>query len=172
MTHLSPRGRLQAHEAALFFRDLSLPVTTVLVSPLPRARETYEIYASLLPLPAPQEMALLTERDFGPFDGKRVKDVIAEIGVSTDPALESLAALTARGMTAMKEIHAHHPGETVAVFTHAQFTKGVLVGINPRIDFWFWLKNCSCSLIEVTDEDMRILAYDLTRENPTGDALP
>ncbi len=56
---LTPEGRLRTREAARGIRRLRLGIDGIWTSPLPRARETAEILARALRLPAPKVSDLL-----------------------------------------------------------------------------------------------------------------
>ena len=77
---LNDTGRAQARDAATALRDtLELP-TFVVSSDLSRARETAEIIAAELDLPAPRQYPQLRERSYGIAEGMRIEEYFERWG--------------------------------------------------------------------------------------------
>jgi len=72
---LTELGRSQARKVAEEIKQRGLQFSTVLCSPLSRAKETAEILTSLSDNPKPSVEPLLIERDFGEMTGKKDSDI-------------------------------------------------------------------------------------------------
>ncbi len=123
--HLNDEGRLQA--AALAERLATLPIAAVYSSPLERARETAAPLAARLGL-AVQIVDGIVETGCGDWTGQLIEDLSKDDlwrQVQTCPSAfrfpggESFAEIQARMIAALEPLRATHPGETVALVSHA-----------------------------------------------------
>jgi probable phosphoglycerate mutase len=131
---LSDAGRDQARALAEFLRDAGVDV--IVTSDLDRARETAQIVADALGLPAPVVDARLRERDVGEISGHTREEIEAKwpgllekwrTGELTKmPGGED--DITPRVSAAMQDIAAAPEGTTVLVVTHG--------GVIGAIDRW------------------------------------
>lgn len=120
-------GRRQAHELVAPFADAGF--CAVWSSPLVRARETAEIIAGALRLPAPSCHEGLKERNFGAIQGIP-KDELAELNpalleqiLRRNPAAsfvdgESMDEFADRVLGAITDIGTRNRGRRVLVITH------------------------------------------------------
>lgn len=130
---LSPEGEEHAERLARLLA--TTPITAVYASPLRRA------LATAGPLAATHGLTVtvasdLREIDFGDLEGVLLSEVEARFPVEarwTDapssaafPNGESVAALCARSTATVRGIVERHPGETVAVVTHAVVIRAIL----------------------------------------------
>jgi len=130
---LSDLGRRQAEAAAAALADL--PVTALYASDLARARGTAEAASRALGRQV-TGLRALRERDFGAWEGRAVADLARDApddlaalwgdGAFAPPGGESLDALAARVLPAVRRIVAGHPGADVAVVGHAGAHRAVL----------------------------------------------
>ncbi len=106
---LTDRGREQARRVGRWARGLGL--TRIYTSPLRRARETADAVAALTLVPVVVE-PLLAETRMGRWDGRRIREVVAEDGdayrawhedpgTNPPPGGESMADLAARMQAAL-----------------------------------------------------------------------
>ena len=120
-------GRSQAIDLALSVE--SAGITAIWSSPLQRARETAEIVASRLGLPAPSCHNGLKERRFGAIQGipkaelGELNPVLLQQILKRNPAThfedgESMDEFADRVITAITDIGELHAGERVLVITH------------------------------------------------------
>ena len=120
-------GRSQAIDLALSVE--SAGITAIWSSPLQRARETAEIVASRLGLPAPSCHDGLKERHFGAIQGipkaelGELNPVLLQQILKRNPAThfedgESMDEFADRVITAITDIGELHAGERVLVITH------------------------------------------------------
>jgi broad specificity phosphatase PhoE len=133
---LSPLGKRQAVELAE--RLAGEELGAVYSSPLGRARETAVVVAARHEL-APLELAGLSEIDFGRLEGltyaeaeRRFPEVyrrwMQEPLRVRFPGGEDYESLRRRASEALDEIRRRHPGETVAVVSHAGPLRAWLAG--------------------------------------------
>lgn len=165
---INEQGRRQARKLGGSFADQGFEA--VWSSPLVRARETAEIVAGILRLPAPICHAGLKERHFGAFQGIP-KDELAEL----NPALfaqilrrnpnaqfvggESMDEFADRVLNAFSEIGAQHTGGRVLVITHgwvmdvvtrklAGLARNAILHVKRRNGECVWLEVAGSPLVE------------------------
>jgi probable phosphoglycerate mutase len=130
---LSPHGRAQAAELAHALRTTS--VEAIYSSPLARAMNTARAIAAgrNLRVRAADD---LNEVNFGEWSGRTFTDLEslprwrtynAARSWAPVPGGEDAAALTARTIAALERIHAAHPGQTVAVVSHAEVIRAAVL---------------------------------------------
>jgi probable phosphomutase (TIGR03848 family) len=136
---LDATGRDQAARTAE--RLAVVPLVAVVSSPLERCRETAQaIVERQDAAPRTPVDDRLTECDYGAWQGRTLRDLAAEplwATVQTQPSAavfpggESLAAMQARAVAAVRELDAafeaeHGPGAVWAAVTHGDIVKAVL----------------------------------------------
>jgi probable phosphoglycerate mutase len=131
--HLNAVGRDQA--AALPARLGGVHVSAMYASPLERARETAQPIADARGLRVEIERRFI-EVDFGGWTGRRFADLAndphwqlynAFRGVTRPPNGESLLDVQKRTVEALLDLRERHPGETVAVVSHADTLRAILL---------------------------------------------
>jgi probable phosphomutase (TIGR03848 family) len=163
--HLNEEGRTQAQDLAL--RLAGLPFAAVYSSPLERAVQTAEPIATTLQLQTILCDDFL-ELNFGEWTGKN----IAELRDSRDfqlfnsfrsstliPGGESMAEAQARIIRGLQKLRAKHPGQTVAVVSHADLIKSALMffaGMPLDLFQRIEISPASVSIVEVYEETARI----------------
>lgn len=140
--HLNAEGREQAAE--LPGKLGSVPIAALYASPLERTRETAQSIADARGLRVNLEPRFL-EVDFGEWTGRRFADLAADPdwqlynavrGVTRPPGGESLLDVQKRAVSAVLDLHAHHPDDVVAVVSHADTLRAVLqYFLSVPIDF-------------------------------------
>lgn len=130
--HLSDAGQEQAREVAQ--RLEGLPLTAIYSSPMERAQETARPTAEHFCL-QPQVVEAFSECEFGSWTGEELtelyklpewKTVQQTPSQFRFPAGESFPEMQERMVVGLEEIAARHPGEVVAVFSHADPLKAVV----------------------------------------------
>jgi 2,3-bisphosphoglycerate-dependent phosphoglycerate mutase len=153
---LSPRGRAQAEAVAQRLAELKLGA--VYASPVRRARETAEAIAAAAGLEVREERDV-TEVTIGATDDSMsLRERLAWLAMiamrdgswggieGTEPS----AQVRARMLRALETIAARHPGERVAVVSHAGAINAALGAITAsEHDFLFPLANASVSVVRV-----------------------
>jgi len=154
-TPLNEKGRAQARELADILKGRSFDV--IVCSPLSRAKETAEIVAAGLGMPAPVPMQGLKERMFGSWSGQPRDDVRhAHPPVDLEDCLgmhpgspeggESLSAFLRRTENTVDELRQTFPGKNVLVVCHRGTASGlnaVLENLNHRDASHFHIQNCA-----------------------------
>jgi probable phosphomutase (TIGR03848 family) len=123
--HLSAKGREQADALATRMRELRR-LTAVYTSPMERAQETADPVARAFQLVASVEPGL-TECDYGEWTGRRLRDLYRKPEWKVVqrypsgfrfPKGESFPEMQTRVATALGELVARHPGETIVAVSH------------------------------------------------------
>jgi probable phosphomutase (TIGR03848 family) len=123
--HLNDRGRSEAE--ALAERVATLPIQAIYSSPLERAMETAQAVATRLNLPVQIAEGVL-ETDCGEWQGQVIEEL-----AKTDlwrtvqiypsgfrfPGGETFGDIQARMVSAIDSLRAAHPGQLIAIFSHA-----------------------------------------------------
>jgi probable phosphoglycerate mutase len=153
---LSARGRAQAEAVAEHFAELEL--AAVYSSPVRRARETAEAIASVAGVHVREEPGV-TEITIGPTgDAMALRDRLAWLAMiamrdgswAGIPGTEPSASVRARMLGALDAIALRHPGERVAVVSHAGAINAALGAIaSSDHDFLFPLANASVSVLRI-----------------------
>ena len=153
---LSPRGRAQAEAVAERLSESG--VAAVYSSPVRRARETAEAIAAAAGVDVRTELGL-TEIAIGATeDTMALRDRLPWLAMiairdgswATIPGTEPSAGVRARMLAAIDAIAARHPGERVAVVSHAGAINAALGAIaSSDHDFLFPLANASVSVMRI-----------------------
>ena len=182
-TTLSDRGRAQT--ACLAEALAQVPFRAVYSSPLSRSRDTARAIAARHGLPV---VALdgLREVGMGEWEGLTEQEITARFGAvltarRQDPERvtpgggESLGELQARGLEAIREIVARHPGETVAVVAHGGLNKTILLGLldAPLIRYWTIRQdNGAINVLEFDERGVRVQLLNETAHLQAASAAP
>lgn len=137
---LTPTGIEQACETADALR--SLAVTRVISSPLLRAVATARIIADVTGTGLTVDDAW-TDRDYGPWTGRRTADVIALWGsVDAAPDVEPRSAVLTRALQALRHVADTSPAMGTVVVTHDVIIRCLLGNIDaaltPRVETGSW----------------------------------
>ena len=140
--HLNAVGLEEA--AGLPARLGDVPIAAIYASPLERTRETAQPVAYARGLRVEIEPRFL-EVDFGGWTGRRFEDLQSDPhwqlyntvrGVTRPPDGESLLDVQQRAVAALVELHAGHPNEVVAIVSHADTLRAILLYVlGMPVDF-------------------------------------
>lgn len=155
--HLAESGRQQA--AAVAQRMAALPsLDAIYASPLERTRETARPTASARGLKVRIDRGLL-EADVGDWTGQELKVVSKSREWQAVqrfpsgfrfPGGESFLEMATRGLAAIERITKAHPGQTVAVFSHADVIKAVVAhALGTHLDLFQRIVISPCSVSAV-----------------------
>jgi len=131
--HLNTRGQAQARQLADSLGRFS--IQHIYSSPLERAVETAEPLARKLELPI-QTSANLVEIDFGEWNGRVISELDAIEAwrkwnsfrsASRTPNGESMIEVQGRMVQEVERLRRRHPGSTVALFSHGDPLRSVIV---------------------------------------------
>ena len=174
--HLAETGLDQARRAGERIAALG-KVTAVYASPLERTRETAAPIARACGLRVKTRAGLL-ECDFGDWTGRKLSELrkLPEWAtVQRNPSSfrfpggESFPEMQTRMTSAIAELVATHPGETIVAVSHADTIKAaVAAAVGTPLDLFqrIVVSPCSVSAITYTAEGPIVLAV-----NSTGDDL-
>ena len=133
---LTEAGRAQAARVGAYLKGE--PVTRIQCSPLERTRETAAIVAEALELPAPEPVDALLEIDFGQLTERTFESLHGtpawdewnnHRATAQVPGGERMPDVVDRVAAHLKETAAAHPGELIALVTHADIVKAAVVAI-------------------------------------------
>ncbi|MBS1816897.1 MAG: histidine phosphatase family protein [Acidobacteria bacterium] len=131
--HLNATGRDQA--ASLPRRLGNVPLHAIYASPLERTRETAQPVADARGLSVNIEPRFI-EVDFGGWTNRRFADMATDPhwqlynnfrGVTRPPSGEGLIDVQRRTVDALLDLEAKHPDQVVAVFSHADTLRAILL---------------------------------------------
>jgi broad specificity phosphatase PhoE len=166
---LDAAGRNQAQELAVRLQNRG--ITAIYSSPLERSLETADPLAKLLGLTVAVRERL-NEIDFGEWQGKTLAQLEGNgdwfrfnvlRSCTSAPHGESMLQVQARMALELEELRAGHLGETVAVFSHADVIKAVLMlylAIPLDNHLRLEISPGSVSTLELSDQAPRILAMN------------
>ena len=172
--HLNAAGRDQA--ASLPARLGPVPISAIYSSPLERARQTAQPIADARGLRVEVEPRFI-EVDFGGWTNRRFADLARDPqwrlynefrGVTRPPAGEALVDVQTRTVAALLDLHARHPEGVVAVVSHADTLRAVLMYfLGMPIDFVqrLELSPARLSVLQLGECAPRVLQVN-------GDTLP
>jgi probable phosphoglycerate mutase len=162
---LNETGRADAHRAAA---ELAGSVHhSVYASPLLRARETAEIIADTLGLPAPRLVDGIREREFGEGEGMLVPDYLEKYGDwhAPVPGAETLEEVGVRALAALHRIardarrRSAPTAESVIVVAHGGVIRSLIDHVSggtlPRVGDV--LANGSVHRFEASPDSLRLL---------------
>jgi len=168
--HLNEEGQKQAAALAAAWGDW--PIAALYSSPLERARETAGPLAGRLGLPI-QLREAFGELHYGEWEGRSLRELADDPrwqrfnacrGTTRIPGGELLLETAARAMTELEQLRARHAGEWVAVFSHGDVIRAVLMqyagmpfDLIQRIE----ISPASVSVVELHDSGPRIKCVNL-----------
>ncbi len=155
---LNDNGRRQARDAGALLARRRWDA--VVASPLARARETAEIIAAELGLPAPELVPALVERNYGQAEGMdflEIERLFPDRG--SVPGQESREEVVERVVLALLALAAAHPGESLVVVSHGGAIRAVLTEVEPAASHGM-ITNGSIHSFVVEDDALRLIAFD------------
>lgn len=124
-------------------------------SDLLRARQTAETIAGRLGIPLAGLVPGIREMNGGLIEGTTESERIERFGSqwkTMELKLESQELARERGVRAIEELAARHPGSNVLVVSHGAILRSTLAGLVPSLDVSVLLKNTSITCL-VKDND-------------------
>jgi 2,3-bisphosphoglycerate-dependent phosphoglycerate mutase len=150
---LAPRGRAQAASLATRLKDRKL--AAIYASPLRRTRETADVLAEATGVAVVEDPRLreVEIAGVGPIALHDLAEIaIANGGWSHLPGTESSHDVRARMREAIDAIVAAHPGERVAIVSHAGAINAYVASLlGLTSDFFFPTGNTSISIVRARD---------------------
>lgn len=149
---LNDRGIKDALDAATRLLKYTNKIDKIVSSPSIRALQTVKLISGKFNYHEIIETdEHFYERDFGPYDGRLVRDVFPItnflLGYETDEEIQT------RVINGVWELYKRHQGKTVLVGCHSHTIKAVLTKILPNeFQFSSFLANGAIVVFEVSDE--------------------
>jgi broad specificity phosphatase PhoE len=132
----------------------------VYASPLSRARETAELIAAELSLPAPTLLDELVERDYGDAEGMDWLQVETQFPHgSAVPGRETREQVAARVVPALVRLAESRPGQALVVVSHGGAIRAVLTEVDPESQFGM-ITNGSVHSFRLEEGGLRLIAFD------------
>ena len=168
---LTEAGRAQAAAAGAYLKGE--PVTRIQCSPLERTRETAAIVAETLALPAPEPVDALLEIDFGQLTGRTFDTLHGDPAwdewnnhraTAQVPGGERMPDVVDRVAAHLRATAAAHPGELIALVTHADIVKAAVVailGLEPQKMHAFDIGPASVTRVVIGDWGGRVLSLNV-----------
>nr|WP_245215465.1 histidine phosphatase family protein [Pararoseomonas baculiformis] len=168
---LGPAGRAQAEALARRLARESL--SALYTSPLERARETAAPIAARMGL-APQISPAIQEIDYGDWTGRDFAALDGDAewahwnaarGTARVPGGECMAEAQSRAVAEIERLGAAHPGERIAVVSHADVIKAVLaryLGLDLDNLLRFDIAPASVSALALWEGDGKVLCMNET----------
>jgi probable phosphomutase (TIGR03848 family) len=157
---LTPQGQKQAE--AICASLSSMPIHAIYSSPMERALETAAPLAAKLGLEVQISQPFI-EIDYGDWTGMTVSELMKSPdwkafsrlrSTSRPPGGESILDIQHRTSTEMERLCALHPGQTVAIFSHGDPIRAVLMhslGMSCDLLYRIQVDPASISIVQVTD---------------------
>ncbi len=147
----------------------------VYASPLSRAMKTAQAIAKHFDLPV-QAYPGLIDIDFGEWQGltreeaaRRWPEIVEAWFHAPQsahiPGGETLPALRARGMQAVRALAARHPQDTIVLVGHTAINRAILLGVLGLGDDRFWhlhQDTCAINVFETEGEDFTLVSLNDT----------
>ena len=144
-------------------------------SPLSRAVKTAEAIAKHFSLPV-QVHPGLADIDYGEWQGLTPEEARQRWPEQVDswylhpelaciPGGETLAGLRLRGMAAIQELSAHHPGQTIVLVGHTVINRILLLGVLGLGNERFWhiqQDTCAINVFEAEKGDFVLVSLNDT----------
>lgn len=126
---LNQTGEDQAHRLGKYLKDENESFDVLLSSPLLRAKKTAEIVGSYIDLKLADTSSDFLERDFGPFEGKKVVDVLKDITEHSykTNGYEDNEQLLKRMSDALDKVYQTYKDQKVLVVAHAHVIKSFMI---------------------------------------------
>jgi uncharacterized phosphatase len=161
---LSDEGIQQAHDTATYLLEHDPKWDVIVTSPLTRAYDTATIIATNLHYTNQIEVVQgLTERDFGKAEGLQLsKEVYEKMYAGDFEGIEQEQILQKRCMDTVLDLASRYPNQKILATTHSHFIKGLFTQIDPNIFFTTSLKNGSLNYIEVENNIVRSVAFNVS----------
>lgn len=137
---LSAKGHKAAQRVAEIMGEL--PITAVYSSPARRAQQTIQPLAQRRQLPVLEQHGLSERRLSGiPVPDADFREAVRHSWAHPQDALpggEPNQLAQQRGVRAIEQIRANHPGEHIAIATHGNLLALILQHYDASVDFAFW----------------------------------
>ena len=166
---LTERGRAEIVAVATRLADAD--IAALYASPLQRTRESAEILSARLGLPVEFRDDVI-ELDYGEWTGATFDSIRADPrwqqwsgtrSLACIPGGETMREVQRRATEALLDLHARHPDDTIAVVSHGDVIRAVLVfALGMPLDFYHRIEvsQGSLSTLRIEPNSIRVLAIN------------
>ncbi|MGV8968858.1 MAG: histidine phosphatase family protein [Microbacteriaceae bacterium] len=155
---LNDTGREQARATGKLLANRRWDL--VVSSPLVRARETAEIIASELGMPAPLVLDDIGERNYGASEGLNYEQIEAKFPDDAPvPGRESRREVTERAIPAVVALAERYPEKAIIVVSHGGVIRSILLEVAPH-EKSAPIRNGSIHSFRHTDGTLDLIACD------------
>ncbi len=154
---LNDQGKLDAINTASALKKNNIKFDLIYSSPSDRAFETANIIIKELNL----DYEIIKdehffERNFGPYEAKKVKDVFP-IKIETGD-YENDDAIIKRVNEGIKNLYLKHPKQTILIACHSHTIKSILIKMDPNIfNFRTFIKNGAIFILKYNGDNYKII---------------
>ncbi|WP_051614273.1 histidine phosphatase family protein [Acholeplasma equifetale] len=158
---LNETGREQARNLSKILIQMNEKFDVIISSPLKRAYETACIISDTLNVKVDKTDSNFLERDFGPFEGKLVKDVMSTITQDDFyvEGYETNAQLMNRINDAVNQLYQKYSNDKVLIVAHAHVIRALLLLSDPNRFNWneYYIGNLSTVYFNVNDNKITFI---------------
>ncbi len=158
---LNTNGKEQAQALGRHLKGLNDSFDILGTSPLLRAKETAEIVGSLLDLKVSYIDEDFTERDFGPYEGKSIDEVLPLITKNDFKVFgyEDNEILIQRIKLATDALYERFSDQKVLFVAHSHVIKALLILSNPaKYDYTnHFVGNSSVIYFDISPNDIKVI---------------
>lgn len=161
-TPLNKNGILQAHELGRYFIDNGIRFDKIITSPLRRAYATGIIIDCELGLGDCIISDDLTERAFGPMEGKEVSDeAFRIINSDTIDGIEKTSEIIKRSSNALIKLAKEYDGKKILIVSHSHVIKALAYMIDKnKYSFSLPLYNCGMSIFKCDGKTIKLAVFN------------
>lgn len=122
---LNEQGKQSALKTAQYFKANGIAISTIMTSPLMRARQTAQIIADVLAIPVIEQQAL-TERCFGEAEGLTAKERVLKFPDQDIPGLEDIQVVRQRVWNVLQTLATTNADESIIIVSHGGVINAIL----------------------------------------------
>lgn len=122
---LNEQGKQSALKTAQYFKANGIAISTIMTSPLMRARQTAQIIADVLAIPVIEQQAL-TERCFGEAEGLTAKERVLKFPDQDIPGLEDIQVVRQRVWNVLQTLATTYADESIIIVSHGGVINAIL----------------------------------------------
>ena len=122
---LNDQGKQSALKTAQYFKANGIVISSIMTSPLMRARQTAQIIADVLAIPVIEQQAL-TERCFGEAEGLTAEERMLKFPDQDIPGLEDIQVVRQRVWNVLQTLATAHADESIIIVSHGGVINAIL----------------------------------------------
>ena len=122
---LNGQGKQSALKTALYFQSNGIAISSIMTSPLTRAKQTAQIIADVLAIPVIEQQAL-TERCFGEAEGLTAEERVLKFPNQDILGLEDIQVVRQRVWDVLQTLATTNTDESIIIVSHGGVINAVL----------------------------------------------